>query len=247
MIGRVRLRVADADRVRSYYERTIGLRAEGDGAVGADGTPLIELIGDPDAPPAPPGSTGLFHLALLVPDRPSLARPCGASWSRASASRARRTTSSARRCIYATRRATGSRSTATGRARSGVRAQRRAADGHRRARHRLRDGRAAGRRRPRDAGRHADGPRAPARRRPAVVGGVLRRRPGARRDGPQLRGRALPLARRLPPPRRAHTWQGEGPRPRRRAHAGSGLELVLPDGELLVRDPSGNHVRVLAG
>jgi catechol 2,3-dioxygenase len=72
MIGRVRLRVADLDRVRSYYERTIGLQADGL-ALGAD-TPLIELIHDPDAPPAPPGSTGLFHLAILVPDRPSLAR-----------------------------------------------------------------------------------------------------------------------------------------------------------------------------
>jgi len=72
VIGRVRLRVEDADRVRSYYERTIGLR-EVDGALGAD-TPLVELIADPDAPSAPPGSTGLFHLAILVPDRPSLAR-----------------------------------------------------------------------------------------------------------------------------------------------------------------------------
>ena len=73
MIGRVRLRVADADRVRSYYERTIGLRADGL-SLGVNGTPLIELIDDPDAPPAPPGSTGLFHLAILVPDRPALAR-----------------------------------------------------------------------------------------------------------------------------------------------------------------------------
>jgi catechol 2,3-dioxygenase len=72
MIGRVRLRVADLDRVRSYYERTIGLRADGL-SLGAD-TPLIELIHDPDAPPPPAGSTGLFHLAILVPDRPSLAR-----------------------------------------------------------------------------------------------------------------------------------------------------------------------------
>jgi catechol 2,3-dioxygenase len=73
MIGRVRLRVADADRVRSYYERTIGLHGDGL-SLGADGTPLIELIDDPDAPPAPAGSTGLFHLAILVPDRPSLAQ-----------------------------------------------------------------------------------------------------------------------------------------------------------------------------
>jgi catechol 2,3-dioxygenase len=74
MIGRVRLRVADLDRLRSYYERTIGLGALSETVLGVDGTPLIELVGDPDAPPAPPGSTGLFHLALLVPDRPSLAR-----------------------------------------------------------------------------------------------------------------------------------------------------------------------------
>jgi catechol 2,3-dioxygenase len=77
MIGRVRLRVADLARVRDYYERTIGLRVlEEDGdtvTLGAD-LPLVELIGDPDAQPAPPGSTGLFHLAILVPSRPELAR-----------------------------------------------------------------------------------------------------------------------------------------------------------------------------
>jgi len=65
MIGRVALRVADLERARSFYDQTIGL--------GPD-TPLVELIGDPAAPPAPPRSTGLFHLALLVPDRPELAR-----------------------------------------------------------------------------------------------------------------------------------------------------------------------------
>ena len=74
MIGRVRLRVADADRVRAYYERSIGLRPVSDTALGVDGTPLIELVDDPAAPPAPPGRTGLFHLALLVPDRGALAR-----------------------------------------------------------------------------------------------------------------------------------------------------------------------------
>ena len=74
MIGRVALRVADLARVRTYYERAIGLRALSETSLGVDGTPLIELVDDPAAPPAPPGSTGLFHLALLVPDRPSLAR-----------------------------------------------------------------------------------------------------------------------------------------------------------------------------
>ncbi|MGH2948973.1 MAG: VOC family protein [Solirubrobacteraceae bacterium] len=77
MIGAVRLRVADVERVRAYYERAIGLRTldrEGDLVrLGAD-TPLVELVGDAGAPPAPARSTGLFHLAILVPSRADLAR-----------------------------------------------------------------------------------------------------------------------------------------------------------------------------
>jgi catechol 2,3-dioxygenase len=77
MIGAVRLAVADLDRAVAYYERAIGLRVlKRDGALvrmGVD-TPLVELVGEPGAPPAPPGSTGLFHFALLVPSRPELAR-----------------------------------------------------------------------------------------------------------------------------------------------------------------------------
>jgi len=77
MIGRVRLVVGDLPQSVAFYERAIGLRTlERDGDVvrlGAD-TPLVELAGDPDAPPRPPGTTGLFHLALLVPDRGELAR-----------------------------------------------------------------------------------------------------------------------------------------------------------------------------
>ncbi|HEX5895694.1 MAG TPA: VOC family protein [Thermoleophilaceae bacterium] len=78
-IGKVRLRVADQDDLTTFYERVIGLRAvdrEGDlvrlGAEG--GEPVIELVGAPDAPAAPSFSTGLFHLAILVPDRAELAR-----------------------------------------------------------------------------------------------------------------------------------------------------------------------------
>jgi catechol 2,3-dioxygenase len=77
MIGAVRLVVADLERAVGYYERVIGLRTlERDGNVvrlGA-GTPLVELEGDPDAPPRPARSTGLFHLAILVPARADLAR-----------------------------------------------------------------------------------------------------------------------------------------------------------------------------
>ena len=36
--------------------------------------PLVTLVGRPDAPLRPPGTTGLFHLALLVPSRAELAR-----------------------------------------------------------------------------------------------------------------------------------------------------------------------------
>jgi catechol 2,3-dioxygenase len=88
-IGKVRLRVADLDDLTTFYERVIGLEAiERDGDVtrlaAADGEPLIELVGAPDAPRAPSFSTGLFHLAILVPNRAELARSvkrvAGAGW-----------------------------------------------------------------------------------------------------------------------------------------------------------------------
>jgi catechol 2,3-dioxygenase len=79
MIGTVSLTVADLGNERSFYERVLGLRAEdkGNGTVrlgGDGGSPLLELAADPDAPERPPGTTGLFHFAVLVPDRPELAR-----------------------------------------------------------------------------------------------------------------------------------------------------------------------------
>ena len=43
-------------------------------ALGVDGRPLVELVADPDAPARPPHTTGLFHLAILVPTRADLAR-----------------------------------------------------------------------------------------------------------------------------------------------------------------------------
>jgi catechol 2,3-dioxygenase len=78
-IGQVRLRVADIDDLAAFYERAIGLReVERDGDVARlapeGGEPLIELVSAPDGPPAPSFSTGLFHLAILVPDRAELAR-----------------------------------------------------------------------------------------------------------------------------------------------------------------------------
>jgi catechol 2,3-dioxygenase len=76
-MGAVSLTVADPERVRDFYRDAIGL-SELDSK---DSTirlgrerPIVELIGDPDAPPRPRNSTGLFHLAILVPSRADLAR-----------------------------------------------------------------------------------------------------------------------------------------------------------------------------
>ena len=75
--GPVRLRVADLDSEREFYERAIGLSPidsrDGVARLGADGTPVVELDHRADAPARAPRTTGLFHLAILVPDRAALA------------------------------------------------------------------------------------------------------------------------------------------------------------------------------
>ena len=78
-IGPVALTVRDLGDTREFYERAVGLRTLGDDGSaatlgGEDGRPLVELVRDPTAPPRPRGTTGLFHLAILVPDRTELAR-----------------------------------------------------------------------------------------------------------------------------------------------------------------------------
>jgi catechol 2,3-dioxygenase len=78
-LGPIRLAVADRDGTAAFYERAIGLRRladADDGAVrlGAAGGPALgELLPDAAAPPRARRSSGLFHLALLVPDRRALA------------------------------------------------------------------------------------------------------------------------------------------------------------------------------
>ena len=88
-IGKVRLRVADIDALAAFYERVVGLRpVEREGELVRlapdGGEPLIELVSAPRAPTRPSFSTGLFHLAILVPDRAELARSlqrvAGAGW-----------------------------------------------------------------------------------------------------------------------------------------------------------------------
>ncbi|MBB3772352.1 catechol 2,3-dioxygenase [Angulomicrobium tetraedrale] len=77
-LGAVRLRVRDAARAIAFYTGTLGLNLlaeESDGIVrlGAGGHVLVELEERRDARPRPRGTTGLFHVAILVPDRPALA------------------------------------------------------------------------------------------------------------------------------------------------------------------------------
>ncbi|MEO8348572.1 MAG: VOC family protein, partial [Acidobacteriota bacterium] len=79
-LGAVDLTVADLDRSVEYYEREIGLtvreREAGRAALGAggeDGEDLLVLVEEPGAKPAD-GFSGLYHFALLVPDRADLAR-----------------------------------------------------------------------------------------------------------------------------------------------------------------------------
>jgi catechol 2,3-dioxygenase len=76
-MGPVHLTVADLDRSLGYYEQALGLavlaRDGGEASVGAGGTELLVLAETPGAPPAA-GHTGLYHFALLVPERADLAR-----------------------------------------------------------------------------------------------------------------------------------------------------------------------------
>ena len=81
-IGHVHLKVADIERGLGFWRDAIGLEVKariGDQAVflGADGyhhhIALNTWQSAGGSPPAP-GTTGLFHVALLYPDRAALAR-----------------------------------------------------------------------------------------------------------------------------------------------------------------------------
>lgn len=79
-LGAVRLQVADLTRSLAFYERTLGLRViarEGTRAVLAangDDRVLVELVERKGARPAGRGLLGLYHFAILLPDRASLGR-----------------------------------------------------------------------------------------------------------------------------------------------------------------------------
>jgi catechol 2,3-dioxygenase len=76
-IGPVTLTVADLDRQSTFYQDVLGLKLlRRDGpmvSLGAGGEDLVRLIEDRAAPRAR-GTTGLYHFAVLVPDRKELAR-----------------------------------------------------------------------------------------------------------------------------------------------------------------------------
>ena len=76
-MGPVHLTVSDLARSLDFYRSALGLEVQdeddGRAAFGAGKTELLVLHEQPGAPPAD-GHTGLFHFALLLPDRASLAR-----------------------------------------------------------------------------------------------------------------------------------------------------------------------------
>ena len=80
-LGRVRLAISDLRRSVEFYEGTLGLRAErsGEGTAllraGSDPEVLVELVEEAGARPVPGrGRLGLYHFAILVPDRAALGR-----------------------------------------------------------------------------------------------------------------------------------------------------------------------------
>lgn len=75
-MGPVELSVDDLERTLDYWQGVVGLRVlareNGTASLGTD-TELVRFVEEPGARPDE-GHTGLYHVALLVPDRPSLAR-----------------------------------------------------------------------------------------------------------------------------------------------------------------------------
>jgi catechol 2,3-dioxygenase len=75
-VGAVHLTVSDLGRSLDYYRGAVGLavleKGPGRASLGADGRELLALVEERGARPAA-GYTGLYHFALLVPERAELA------------------------------------------------------------------------------------------------------------------------------------------------------------------------------
>jgi catechol 2,3-dioxygenase len=83
-LGRVRLQISDLERSLAYYRDVLGFRVlsqtRGGATLGAHGDDrtLIELAERAGASPVPRrGRLGLYHFAILLPDRASLGRFVG--------------------------------------------------------------------------------------------------------------------------------------------------------------------------
>lgn len=76
-MGAVHLTVADLPRALDWYRGPIGLEVlsqeDGNASLGAGGRELLGLVEEPGVRPAD-GYAGLYHFALLVPERVDLAR-----------------------------------------------------------------------------------------------------------------------------------------------------------------------------
>ena len=76
-VGAIQLTVAGLERSLDYYQRTIGLEVldqeAGRARLGVAERTLLELVEDAGARPSF-GNTGLYHFALLLPQRADLAR-----------------------------------------------------------------------------------------------------------------------------------------------------------------------------
>ncbi len=76
-IGTVTLKVADLQRSRQFYTEVIGLQAfqanDQTAILGAGRRPILTLEAIPSAHRQPANTTGLYHAAILLPDRHSLA------------------------------------------------------------------------------------------------------------------------------------------------------------------------------
>lgn len=85
-IGHVHLKVADIPRALGFWRDAIGLEIQ-QSRLGPDGRGAVFLSTDgyhhqialntwesAGGPPPPAGTTGLYHVALLYPDRPALGR-----------------------------------------------------------------------------------------------------------------------------------------------------------------------------
>jgi len=82
-LGRVRLQVSDLARSLDYYQQVLGLRVTDSAATGATlaaatGETLVELVEKKGARHVPrTGLLGLYHFAILLPDRAALGRLLG--------------------------------------------------------------------------------------------------------------------------------------------------------------------------